>query len=413
VNKPVAIVLGGTNPHKELIENLKKRGYFTILVDYNENPPAKETADYYFQESTLDKEKVLSIARLQKANLVISTCVDQANVTACYVGEKLGLPIPCSYQCALDISNKVTMKERMKAANISTSKFISVIENASYSLNGLNFPLVVKPSDSNGSKGVRRVNNQSELNQYLNEAFIVSRNKQVIIEEFVDGVEVGIDCFVTENNAHIISMHRKRKPVSKNGDVIFSIGSISPPGISDAATIKIETIANQIAEVFNLKNTPLLIQVIVAGDEVNVIEFAPRIGGGLNFRKINLFAQFDIIDAAVDSFLGVKVIPNFVNPNFLYSENHIYTDPGVFGEIIGYQELIKNNTVVGFYPNKTRGMIINSGKASKDRSASFIVKANSTEEIVEKVKATLNTVKVLDVNGCELNFLKYYNNLLF
>ena len=84
-----AIVLGGTNPHIELIKNLKKRGYYTILVDYAENPLAKDYADEHIQESSLDKEKVFKIARDRKVNLVISTCSDQANVTACY-GRKTG-----------------------------------------------------------------------------------------------------------------------------------------------------------------------------------------------------------------------------------------------------------------------------------------------------------------------------------
>ena len=61
--KPKAIVLGGTNPHIELIENLKRRGYYTVLVDYYENPPAKHAADQHIQESTLDLEKVLQIAK--------------------------------------------------------------------------------------------------------------------------------------------------------------------------------------------------------------------------------------------------------------------------------------------------------------------------------------------------------------
>ena len=76
--------------------------------------------------------------------------------------------------------------------------------------------------------------------------------------------------------------------------------------------------------------------------------------------------------------------PKYEKPNFLYSENHIYTEPGIFGEITDYQGLIDNNTIVDFFPNKTRGMVIESGKASKDRAASFIVKADSKDEIIKK-----------------------------
>lgn len=413
IKKPVAIVLGGTNPHRALIENLQNRGYYTILVDYLENPPARDAADEHVRESTLDKEIVLQVAKKRNASLVIATCIDQANVTACYVGEKLSLPIPYSHKTALDISDKTTMKQGMISGNIPTSKFIVVKKGEKPDVEDLKFPLVVKPSDSNGSKGVRKANTAEELTQYLTDALSISRNNKAIVEEFVDGDEVGIDCFVSDGKAHVITMHKKRKPYLKDGSVIFSIGSISPPDISEMAKRSIKLIANQIAKVFSLKNTPLLIQAIVNEVDVNVVEFAPRIGGGLNFRKIKLFAGFDIVDAAIDSFLGNKVKPVYVQPGFYYSENHIYTEPGVFGEIQGFKELIKGKVVVDFYPNKTKGMIMHSDRASRDRAASFIVKSNSLESIIDKVKFVIKSIKVLDTKGRELRLLECYDDLLF
>ena len=99
----VALVLGGTVPHMELILQLKNRGYYTILIDYLENPPA---ADEHIVESTLDKEKVLEIAVERKVELVISGCVDQANISACYAMEKLGKYVPYSYEIARKVTNK-------------------------------------------------------------------------------------------------------------------------------------------------------------------------------------------------------------------------------------------------------------------------------------------------------------------
>ncbi|MGF1586708.1 MAG: acetyl-CoA carboxylase biotin carboxylase subunit family protein [Bacteroidales bacterium] len=410
-----AIVLGGTNSHTCLIHNLKMRGYHTILVDYNENPPAKEAADEHFLESTLDFEQVTGIAQKENVDLVISTSVDQANVTACYVGEKLGLPIPYSFNTAFQISDKTSMKTLLKQGNIPTSNFIFVNGSEEFSMNHLNLPLVVKPADSNGSKGVRRVDTISELQKYSIEALSLSRSKKVIIEEFVEGVEIGVDCFIADNHAHIIAMHRKRKPQIKDGSVMFSLGSISPPEVSNNAKQKIQYIANQIAKIFQLNNTPLIIQLIINDDNVSVVEFAPRIGGGLNFKTIKLFTGFDIIDATVDSFLGIKVKPVYKVTESYYSENHIYTDTGIFGKITGYKKLLEEEVLVSFFPNKTHGMVIYSGKASKDRAASFIVKGETINEIITKVQQTLDTVNIFDVNGNEIAFRHNYQhkNLLF
>ena len=113
--RKVAIVLGGTSPHIELIRQLHERNFFVVLVDYLSNPPAKQYADVHIQESTLDCEAVLNVAIEFNASLVISACVDQANITACYVAEKLNLPRPYSYELANNITNKGYMKEVMVA----------------------------------------------------------------------------------------------------------------------------------------------------------------------------------------------------------------------------------------------------------------------------------------------------------
>jgi len=411
-NKKTAIILGGTNPHKELIKNLRDRGYYTILIDYYENPPAKSVADVHIRESTLDKDAVLEIAKRKNAQLVIASCIDQANIIACYVGEKLNLPIPYSLEIAKLVGNKTTMKKSMMDFSIPTAKYISVKQNNSFKLNGLKFPLVIKPSDTNGSKGVKIVEDGKELQVGLEEAFNLSRNKEAIIEEFISGDEIGIDCFVGNSEAHILTMHKKRKPFLKDGSVIFSIGSISPPPLSIEQTKLIKSIANQIAKAYNLKNTPLLIQVIVNENEIKVIEFALRIGGGLNFRKIKTFVGFDIISASIDSYLNKKVIITTKELEFFYSENHIYTKPGVFGDIIGIRELIKNKVIEEFYLNKMKGSIIQEGNASKDRIGSYFVKGKSLSEIKEKIHTVMKKIKVFDNNGYKIEFAYDYTDLI-
>ena len=105
-----AIVLGGTGPHVMLVEKLKARGFHVILADYLPFPVAKNNADEHIQISTLDKEAVLALAQKRHASLVISTCIDQANATACYVAEKMGLPRPYDYETAVNVTDKVRMR---------------------------------------------------------------------------------------------------------------------------------------------------------------------------------------------------------------------------------------------------------------------------------------------------------------
>src|SRR5690554_4023391 len=136
-----AIVLGGTEDHIGLIAKLKDLNYYVILVDYNINPPAKKYADVYIQESTLNQEKVLEIAKQLDISLIIAACIDQALLTIAYVSEKLKLPCHISYKTALDLTNKAYMKTVFKNNKIPTASFVIKELNQKVEVN-LNYPLV-------------------------------------------------------------------------------------------------------------------------------------------------------------------------------------------------------------------------------------------------------------------------------
>jgi phosphoribosylamine-glycine ligase len=399
-NQKKAIVLGGTNPHRELITNLKNRGYFIYLLDYAENPIAKGLEDEYVKESTFDKETVLKVAIKTNSDLVITTCSDQANVTACYVAEKLNLPKPYSYETALQVTNKVLMKEKMRKGNIPTANF-NIIENIKdYEITNLQYPLVVKPADAYGSKGVRKADNKDELNIFIEEAAKITRNNKIIVEEFKEGIELSIDFFVENGNPHLLLIREKFKFIESNKYAVMQTpGTITPANLSTKIINKIKEIATNIVREFELKNTSLLIQAIVNEEEINVIEFAPRVGGGLSFRIIKLMNNFDIIDATINSFLSKKVNLKIEKSKYFYSANNIYSFPGTFCCLKGVEDLFKKNIIEEFYQYKKNGMIISENMSSSDRIGSFIIKGESREDLFKKAKTAFEILEAYDPNG--------------
>jgi len=399
-NKPIAIVLAGTTPHIALIENLKERGYYTILVDYYENPPAKKAADRHIQESTLDQEKVLDIAKKVGAPLVITTCMDHANVTACYVAEKLGLPAPYSYETALSVTNKGLMKEKMVRHGIPTSKYTFVKNISGFESADLRFPVAVKPADSNGSKGVRKASGYKDLSKFLEDALEISRSNQAIIEEYNEGREIGADCFINKDQEAAVLMTRERRKIVADGDTIQQIqGSFWPADLTERNTTDLKRIVEQIAHAFSLKNTPLIMQAVVKGDEIHVIEFGARIGGGENYRIIELHTGFDIINAAVDSFLGLPVTMDYKLPTCLYADIYLYTRPGVFGNITGYEDLLKNRIVEYLNVYKAKGVTIGSELSGNNRIGAFLVKAQDERGLLDNINSAINSIEAYDIHG--------------
>ena len=412
--KPVALVLGGTVPHIELIIQLKKRGYYTILVDYLPNPPAKVVADEHIQESTLDQNKVLEIAKDRNASLVICGCVDQANITACYVMEQLGKEPPYSYEKAKLITNKGYMKKKMMENNIPTSKFYYVEDIAQADGIDISYPVMVKPADSNSSNGVKKAANKEEMLIHLKEALVISRNQKAIVEEFITGREISAYCFVTQGKAKLLMTAERISTYDGEKKVIKCYASIAPARISKEAELEAERIANCIARVFGLDNTPIFFQGIVNGDSISVIEFAPRVAGGISFMTIKENTGFDMISAVIDSYLGKAVsLTNYHKPKYFMSVNTIYGKDGVYGSTEGYEDLIADQTITHMFFHKTPGAIIDNSRASSSRIGAFISSGTSEEDMYKKVGKAYGKLNVYNEKGHSMirRELNIYNRL--
>ena len=400
LSKKTAIVLGGTVPHCELINQLKERDYYTILVDYLPDSPGKHYADLHIQESTLDKEAVMRIAEEYNADLVISGCVDQANITACYVMEKLGKYVPYSYDKALEVTNKGSMKSKMIEMGIPTSRYIYIDHDKEDVRIDLNYPVMVKPADSNSANGVKRAYNADEMKLYVSNAVRISRNGRAIVEEYVEGREISAYCYIKDNKAKLLMTAERISSYDGDDKVIKCFASIAPARISEKAKENAEKIATQIANAFELNNTPLFFQGIVNEDSISVIEFAPRVGGGSCFKTIKANTGFDVIDATIKSWLNIPVsFDNWSDTSKMYVVNTVYAKDGVFSRLEGYESLEKDGTIENLLQIRVPGETIDNSRASSSRICFFIVSAGDEAELIKKVETVYSNLKVIDESG--------------
>lgn len=410
MNKKKAIVLGGTNAHIDLIKKLQNRDYYVYLIDYYENPIARPYANEHIQASTLDKEKVLEIAKELKVDLVIATSVDQANLTACYVMEKMGLHVPYSYNVALEVTNKILMKRKMIDNGIPTAKLHFTSDNKNEYVPN-EFPVIVKPANCNGSKGVKIARNKIEYNKYIKEASELSRTNEIIVEEFLEGKEVGCDCFISKGKAVILTL-RERNKVNFNENALQQIkGTIYPADISEKCKLNIQNIMQKIANVFELDNTPLMAQMIINNDEVNIIEFAPRIGGGESGKYIKLITEFDIVEAAIESFIGNEVEVNNEIKEKYFSDVLIYGRTGIFERLVGLEEQLGKGNIEYFVQYRTKGSQISEEIVSANRIAAFVTSADSRKELKRKINEIIDSIDILDEDGVSMirrEVSKYY-----
>lgn len=395
------MILAGGNDQIALIQELRrywKNKVEIILIDQSTNVRAIEYADRFLPISTMDKEAVLDAAQSEGIDYILTACGDQPLSTMAYVSACLGLPSYLTEDEVRDLTNKLYMKEKMEKNGIPTSKHIYIDENwDKSSMPSLIYPLVVKPVDSNGSKGVKKVFDLKELDSSLKEAFKYSISKQVIIEEFKSGEELSVDIYVEGTKAKLLSVTASKK--IKENEKSFTIIQSYYPAPVNYDENKVLEITQKIVDVFKLKDTPLLVQMIVNEDEYNVLEFSARMGGGSKYKLIDVLSGVDIMKIYVEMVMGgkPKVIPERQFNNAIMS--YVYCKPGEFHRLNNFDKLLDAKCIHDYFVYKMPDSIIEKSDTSSDRVAGFLVVGDSAEEVTEKLKYANSQLQVLDRNG--------------
>lgn len=361
----------------------------------------------------------MEIAKKQQAELVISSCVDQANVTCCCVAEKLGLPKPYSYEASLNVTDKVRMKRIMVENGVPTARHYEISSLKEFEKNKLRYPIIVKPADANSSKGVRRINaDEVNAEQFIQDALTISRNGRAIVEEFIVGREIGADCMIVNHKAHVIMTRERRKINKNNCDAIQQIyGSYWPANLTENNIEQLRQIAEKIAEAFSIDNTPLMMQTILANDSFSVIEFGARIGGGDNYQIIEELTGYDIIQNSIRSYLGepIQISDLKAERPRLLMDNYLYIIPPtkqgqeeqIFGNVFYNEkakELIEYEKVY-----RKRGDSVGYKISSNNRVGCFVVSGTSEQELIDKQLEVVKNMEVFDVDGKPIMRKDFYD----
>lgn len=393
-----ALVLAGGFPQIALINQLKKRGIFTLLADYYENPVAKPYCDKFYQASTLDVEAIRNIAVEEKVDFIITACTDQALLTVAKVSEELGLPCYIDYKTALNVTNKQYMKKVFAENGVPTAKHTVMGVFDEEKIKDMTYPLIVKPVDCNSSKGVKKVLNKEELIPAFEAAVNYSRTDTAIVEEFVEGEELSADIYIENGVAKLLSISTLDKIPDNDKFVIFR-GFYSYEKTEKVRQI-VEKTAQQIADAFGLKNSPMLIQMIYDGEKVSVLEFSARTGGGVKYRLIQRASGFDVLSAVIDLTLGKFPTVNATEPeNKFIANEFIYCKPGIFEKLNGFDELKNEGIIADYYLFKWKGAEFDTIGNSGDRVAGFTVQADDLKELKEKHFEAIERMEVLDISG--------------
>lgn len=211
------LLLGGSTQQIPAIEYANNQGYYTVLCDYLSDNPGQNYAKKFYCVSATNKDAILEVAKKESVNGIVAYASDPAAPTAGYVAEKLGLPTN-PYKSVEILSYKDKFREFLRANNFNCpkAKSFSSIEIAKAEIAQFTFPVMVKPIDSSGSKGVRKVETIEDFEEAYGIALDNSRGKKIIVEEFIEQDHpymIAGDCFVINGKVEfwgLLNSHRNR-----------------------------------------------------------------------------------------------------------------------------------------------------------------------------------------------------------
>lgn len=196
------MLLGGLRYLLPVIEEAHKLGVYVITADYLPNNIAHKYSDEYCNVSIIDKDAVLKASQDLQIDGILSHAVDPGVVSAAYVAEKMGLPFQCSYEAACILQDKSKFRKFLSenGFNCPNAKGYCSVDSALNDVDYFHWPVIVKPVDSAGSKGVTKVVDKCDLRAAIENALASSISKNFVIEDFLDkvGAQSSADVFTVD-----------------------------------------------------------------------------------------------------------------------------------------------------------------------------------------------------------------------
>lgn len=393
------LLLGGSAQQIPAIEYAKRRGYYTVLCDYLLDNPGQYHADKFYCVSTTDKEVILKIAQEEKINGIVAYASDPAAPTAAYVAEKMGLA-GNPYESVELLSNKDKFREFLAKNNFCTprAKGYRSIEDAEQDIINFKLPVIIKPVDSSGSKGVSKLTDIKDLKKQVEEALIYSRSKRFIIEEYVEkfGYQVAGDGFSIDGK--LVFRCFANDHFDKEGlNPFVPISASFPYNMPKRFHDKIHSEIQRLFDLLGMKTGAYNFDIRIDKDEnVYLMEIGPRNGGNFIPQVTKYATGIDMIEYTIKSAMGEKIDEIKMIPSKGYWSYYAIhsSKAGILKEIRFSDEIEKNN-VVESHLNYSIGDNIPAFTGANGCIGILIMKFDSMEQMLDMMDNSNKWIKVI------------------
>lgn len=307
------MLLGGLRYLLPVIEAAHRHDIHVITVDYLPSNIAHKYSDEYHNVSIIDKEAVLEVAQRLQIDGIMSFAVDPGVVAAAYTAEKMGLPFQCSYEAACILQDKSKFRKFLadNGFNVPNARGYDEGDDVLNDINYFNWPVIVKPVDSAGSKGVTRVDDPADLPAAIAHALDCSPSRHFIIEDFLekDGLSSDTDSFSVDGNLVFCTFNNQYFDEDAENEytpAAYSWPSSMPLEVLDELRSELQrlmTLLNMRTGLYNIETR------LCTNGKAYIMEVSPRAGGNRLAEMLKYVTGEDIIERATLAAVGEEFQP--------------------------------------------------------------------------------------------------------
>jgi biotin carboxylase len=410
--EPRLLVLGAGRHQKELIRRAEARGLRVVACDYYPDAPGKAFAAYPADLDALAIEENIALARKFAVRGVITSGTDLALVTMAEVAAALGLPCYLTPEAARTATNKARMARAFAANGVPRAPWREVRSPAE-APGAFGFPVVVKPADSQGQRGIKKVSERGALEAAVAEALQASRSGCAVIEPFLNGYEVTANAWAKGDDVRI-QMITDRITYNPLPAIGICFQHVYPSQRALGLRSRIREVLRAIARCYGVSDAPLYVQMLVSAGDILVIEAACRVGGGHESSLSPIATGVEVLDRLIDLALegrsaAIEDAHDDSGAGGHALVNFLLARPGTVARLEGLQN--NPRIIEGEYyirpGHECRPIVDGQG-----RIGYFIAQDVSRARLLERAAAAYRSLTLADAAGRNLLFIPEPRELL-
>jgi biotin carboxylase len=379
------LVLGAGPAQLGLLRAARERGLFVIAVDRDPGALGFEFADRRAVVSTEDEPAIGMLAAAEELNGVIAPGIDWPVAIAARVAARLGLPHPLSPEAAAVAVSKLRQRERLTEHGVPQPEWRVVIAASE----DLVVPVVVKPPDRQGQKGLTLVRDPERLPAAVEQAVSVSRTNVALVEELVEGPEVTVNAFSTSGVFHPLTVTDR---VTATDESAFGV-ALAHAWPSEHDTDGAVEVAKEAAAALGIENGPTYTQVVLGPDGPRVMELAARLGGGHDAELCLAALGVDLNGLALSAALGEPVEVPRPEPRGGACVRFLVAPPGTLESVEGIPEAISQDRILDARVYRRPGWTFTPLQRGADRAGFVLATGDSRDDALAKADRAAELIR--------------------